>query len=115
MKSQHRRSSNEEEKRVHDLTWEDDDWYPKHNLGPIEIKDGKIVIEISDETPVHQTNASFAEIGNANQIKKMIDQIQSLQKNVVRMEREKNLMKLELIISWTQLPLTLKKHTLVNL
>ena len=63
------------------------------------IKDGKIVIEISDETPVHQTNASFAEIGNADQIKKMIDQIQSLQKNVVRMEREKDLMKLELIIS----------------
>jgi hypothetical protein len=32
---------------------------------------------------------------NADQIKKMIDQIQSLQKNVVRMEKEKDLMKLE--------------------
>jgi len=35
-----------------------------------------------------------AEIGNADQIKKMTDQIQSLQKNV-RMEKEKDLMKLE--------------------
>lgn len=59
------------------------------------IKDGIITIELSDETPVHQTNASTAEIGNVDQINKMMEQIQSLQKNVVRMEKEKDLMKLE--------------------
>lgn len=58
------------------------------------IKDGIIAIKLSDETPVHQTNASTTEIGNADQINKVMEQIQSLQKNVVRMEKEKDLMKL---------------------
>jgi len=53
------------------------------------IKDGIITIELSDETPVHQKNASTAEIGNGDQINKMMEQIQSLLKSVARMEKEK--------------------------
>ena len=60
------------------------------------IKDDIIAIQLSDETHVHQTNASTAEIGNADQINKMVEQIQSLQKNVVRMEKEKDLLKIQL-------------------